>query len=84
MKISVSLEAEDVAFLDHYASRHDKGSRSAAVAAAIRSLRDEELEDAYSEAFIAWRDSGEGRVWESVVADGLDDRDAVVRLPGDD
>ena len=84
MKISVSLEAEDVAFLDHYASRHDKGSRSAAVAAAVRALRDEELEDAYSEVFVEWRDSGEQRAWESVVADGLDGRDAVVRLPGDE
>ncbi len=81
MKISVSLDSEDVAFLDSYAFKHDKGSRSAAVAAAIRALRDEELEDAYSEAFIEWRDSGEQRVWESVVADGLDDRDAVVRQP---
>lgn len=81
MKISVSLNSEDVAFLDSYAAEHDKGSRSAAVAAAIRALRDEELEDAYAEAFIEWRDSGEQRVWESVVGDGLDDRDAVDRPP---
>ena len=77
----MSLDSEDVAFLDLYAAQHEKGSRSAAVAAAIRALRDEELEDAYAVAFIEWRDSGEQRVWESVVGDGLDERDAVHRLP---
>lgn len=79
MKISVSLDSEDVAFLDSYASRHGNGSRSGAVAAAIRALRDEELEDSYAEAFVEWQGSGEQRVWESVVGDGLADGDAVVR-----
>lgn len=83
MKISVSLNDEDVAFLDRYAATHATGSRSGAVAAAIRALRDEELEDAYAEAFMEWRESGEQQVWESVVGDGLDDRDAVVSPPAE-
>ncbi len=72
----MSLDSEDVAFLDEYASRHNKGSRSAAVAVAVRALRDEGLEDAYAQAFTEWRDSGHSDVWESVAGDGLDESDA--------
>lgn len=72
MKISVSLEADEVAYLDRYASTHATGSRSAAVAAAIRALRETDLQQAYAEAFAQWRESGDADAWESVTADGLD------------
>lgn len=71
MKISVSLESEDVRFLDDYAHDHGCGSRSAAVGAAIRALREASLTDDYVQAFSEWIESGQDQAWESVVADGL-------------
>ena len=71
MKISVSLDREDVRFLDTYARDHSCGSRSAAVGAAIRALRESSLTDDYVQAFSQWMESGEDQVWEPVVADGL-------------
>ena len=71
MKMSVSLGADDVAFLDAYAAAHTGGSRSAAVAAAVRALRESELSDAYAQAFAEWNASGEADLWEPVAGDGL-------------
>ena len=71
MKISVSLSNEDVAYLDTYARTVGHGSRSSAVAAAVRSLRASELEEAYAQAFAEWRDCGEQAAWEDVTGDGL-------------
>ena len=71
MKLSVSLPDKDVEFLDDYASKHDL-SRSAALAAAVRSLRGESLRDQYVEAYREWTDSGEAEVWEAVIGDGLE------------
>lgn len=71
MKLSVSLPAEDVAFLDAYASTHAYGSRSAVVHQAIRSLRVSDLHDAYREAWAEWSQSGEADAWEPTAGDGL-------------
>jgi Arc/MetJ-type ribon-helix-helix transcriptional regulator len=51
MKLSVSLTEKDVEFLDFYISERDLESRSAGLQAALRALRDVELEEAYERAF---------------------------------
>jgi hypothetical protein len=70
MKLSVSLPAEDVEFLDAYASEHAIPTRSAALQRAIRSLRVGELSAVYGDAWREWADSGDAEAWESTVADG--------------
>ena len=72
MKISVSLPAEDVEFLDEYAKSPGIGSRSAVVQRAVRLLRASGLGPAYAEAWEEWRASGEAEEWDSVVGDGLE------------
>ena len=51
MKLSVSLSENEVEFLDFYINEHDLESRSAGLQAALRALRDVELEDEYEQAF---------------------------------
>ena len=51
MKLSVSLSEKDVEFLDFYITAHDLETRSAGLQAALRALRDVELEDEYEQAF---------------------------------
>ena len=71
MKVSVSLPAEDVEFLDTYAANLGLASRSAAVHKAVRLLRSLDLGAAYEGAWQEWTASGESEVWEPVVADGI-------------
>lgn len=70
MKLSVSLSADDVAFVDEYASQAGARSRSAVIHEAIELLRNAELEHAYSEAWDEWNDSDDARLWEATAADG--------------
>jgi metal-responsive CopG/Arc/MetJ family transcriptional regulator len=72
MKVSISLPADDVEFLDAYAQSQGIESRSAVVHKAVRMLRVSELAEAYEEAFTSWEDEGEAAIWESVTADGLE------------
>jgi len=72
MKVSVSLPAEDVDYLDDYARSQGLDSRSAAVQKAVRLLRASELGAAYEDAWSDWVDSEDGQLWDSVVADGID------------
>lgn len=51
MKLSVSLAAEDVEFLDFYITRHDLESRSAGLQEALKALRDLDLQDQYEAAW---------------------------------
>lgn len=71
MKVSVSLPAEDVEFLDSYASAQGIESRSAAVHKAVGLLRATQLGDAYEEAWDSWESSDDASAWESAAADGL-------------
>ena len=48
-RISATLPEELGTFLTHYQERHQLASRSAALAEAIRALRERELEQAYRE-----------------------------------
>lgn len=70
MKVSVSLPAEDVEFLDNYAQNHRIASRSATLHRAIRLLRASELAQDYADAFAQW-DHEERHIWDSAIADGL-------------
>jgi antitoxin ParD1/3/4 len=71
VKLSVSLPAEDVEFLDAYAASHGIASRSAAVGQAVQALRESELRGAYEQAFAEWEDSEDAALWERTVADGV-------------
>ena len=51
MKLSVSLSEKDIEFLDVYVTEHDLETRSAGLQAALRALRDVELEAAYDYTF---------------------------------
>jgi Arc/MetJ-type ribon-helix-helix transcriptional regulator len=71
MKVSVSLPATDVAFLDEYATTHAFQSRSAVVHKAIDALRLGGLDDAYRDAWDEWTESGEADLWETTTSDGI-------------
>lgn len=72
MKLSVSLSADDVVFLDRYAESQGMASRSAVVQRAVGLLRAEQLGPAYAEAWSEWAASGNAEVWETAISDGLD------------
>jgi Arc/MetJ-type ribon-helix-helix transcriptional regulator len=71
VKLSVSLPAEDVEFLDAYAEAEGFGSRSAVLHRAVRLLRAAELGAAYEDAFAEWDENGAEAEWDGTVADGL-------------
>ena len=73
MKVSVSLSAEDVEFLDSYARAQGIQSRSAVVHRAVGLLRASQLEQAYEEAWAAWSAAGDAEAWEAAAGDGLGD-----------
>ena len=71
MKLSVSLSAHDVEFLDDYVRRQALQSRSAGVQAALATLRTMSLGDMYEAAWDEWSD--EQAVWNCTNKDGLSD-----------
>jgi Arc/MetJ-type ribon-helix-helix transcriptional regulator len=71
MKVSVSLSADDVEFLDSYAQARGAPSRSAVLHKAVGLLRAAQLADAYEEAWDSWASSDDAMAWETVAADGL-------------
>jgi Arc/MetJ-type ribon-helix-helix transcriptional regulator len=71
MKLSVSLPAEDVEYLDEYARAQRLESRSAALHKAVRLLRATELGSAYEDAWTEWAESDDDQLWDVVVDDGL-------------
>ena len=71
MKVSVSLPAEDVAFLDAYATEHGFASRSALLHKAVRLLRAVELSESYQGAWTDWNASDDEGLWDATVADGV-------------
>ena len=72
MKVSVSLPAEDIEFLDEYGRAVGAASRSAVLHRAVRLLRATALGSAYSQAWGEWEADGSSEAWESVTADGLE------------
>ena len=71
MKVSVSLPAEDVEYLDSYAKERQLGSRSAALHKAVRLLRAAELGAEYESAWEEWDTSEDAALWEQTTGDGL-------------
>lgn len=71
MKLSVSLAADDVAYLDAYAAEHGLGSRSAAVAQAVELLRRARLADDYAQAIDEWEAGEDGELWDATAPDGV-------------
>lgn len=67
-KISVSLPAPLVQFVETYRSTHKKKTRSEVIEEAVKLLREQELERAYREANQEIDDD-----WEVTIADGLAD-----------
>ena len=68
MKLSISLQGEDVGFLDAYARSHGIKSRSAVVKAALHLLRTTQLADDYAAAWTEWDEA-----WDLSSLDGLND-----------
>ena len=71
MKVSVSLPADDVRFLDEYASQQGIDSRSAVVHRAVRLLKASRLGEAYELAWQEWDAAGDAELWGSTVDNGL-------------
>lgn len=72
MKVSVSLPAEDVAFLDEYARSKGFESRSAVLHKAVGLLKTGGLSDAYAGAWDSWSKSDDAGDWEIAASDGLE------------
>jgi Arc/MetJ-type ribon-helix-helix transcriptional regulator len=70
-KVSLSLDAGDIAFLDRETLDGRFASRSAAVQEAVRLLRQSRLDDAYAEAYGEWQQSGDADAWDAAVGDGV-------------
>lgn len=68
VKLSVSIPAGDVEFLDAYAAEHGLPSRSAAVHHAIRALRIAALPVAYASAWAEAED--DAALWDVTAGDG--------------
>ncbi len=71
MKLSVSLPAEDVEYLDAYTKSQGLDSRSAALVKAVRLLRASELGAEYEAAWTEWARSEDSASWDEATADGL-------------
>lgn len=76
MKLSVSLSEKDVEFLDVYITAHDLETRSAGLQAALRALRDLDLQEAYEQAFEEWEGSEDQRLWDMTTGDGIESGEA--------
>lgn len=71
VKVSVSLPADDVEFLDAYARGRGLESRSAALHDAVRLLRASEFGAAYEAAWAQWNESDDAELWDRASTDGL-------------
>jgi Arc/MetJ-type ribon-helix-helix transcriptional regulator len=74
MKLSVSLPADIVEFIDEQTAAGAFESRSAVLRAAVTVLRQHQITDSYAAAWDEWEESGEDSLWQSVAADGLAER----------
>ena len=70
MKLSISLPAEEVGFLDAYARSRGIKSRSGVIQTALRLLRTSELADDYTSAWSEW-DEEDDTAWDRSSRDGL-------------
>lgn len=68
-KLSVSFDQQLLTFLDSYQREHHIKSKSEVISAALRLLRERELEGQYAAAMQEWKE--DAKVWEAVTGDGL-------------
>ncbi len=69
MKLSISLPAEEIGFLDAYARSQGIKSRSGVIQAALRLLRASQLADDYASAWTEWSEE-ETKAWDRTAGDG--------------
>ncbi len=79
MKLSVSLPADDVRFIDEYSARIDVRNRSSVIQIALNLLRESSMSEGYAEAFAEWETSGEAELWQVAATDGADAADGAAR-----
>ena len=70
VKLSISLPAEDVGFVDQLAAEAGFESRSAVIQHALERLRAAELQADYAEAWDDWRSAGDDEPWDASAGDG--------------
>ena len=70
MKLSISLPAEEVGFVDDYARSQGIKSRSGVMQAALRLLRTSQLADDYASAWAEWTEE-DARLWDRAADDGI-------------
>ena len=70
MKLSISLPAEEVGFLDAYARSQGIKSRSGVIQAALRLLRTSQLADDYASAWAEWPEE-DAEAWDRTASDGI-------------
>ncbi len=70
MKVSVSLSADDLAFVDEYVRDTGAPSRSSVLHEAVKLLRERRLADDYERAWDEWPDD-DALLWSSTTTDGL-------------
>jgi hypothetical protein len=71
-KLSLSVDPEDIRYLDERFAGHP-GGRSGAFHEAVRILREADLEKEYDIAFAEFEDSGDAALWDQTSGDGIDD-----------
>jgi Arc/MetJ-type ribon-helix-helix transcriptional regulator len=69
--MSVNVPQADYEFLQHLTADGTYTSRSAAVSAGVRLLRERELARCYAEDFALWNGSEDEALWESTSGDGI-------------
>jgi Arc/MetJ-type ribon-helix-helix transcriptional regulator len=72
MKVSVSIPEEDVAYLQAQVDAGRFPSRSAALHAAVRGLRDRDRGADYVAAWEDWAASEDAALWEGTIGDGFE------------
>ncbi|AWT37433.1 hypothetical protein GCM10008956_39570 [Deinococcus arenae] len=70
-KTSVSIDAQLLAFAEHYQVTHHLRSRSEVFAEALTLLRERELETQYAAALSEWHASDDEDLWDAVAGDLL-------------
>jgi hypothetical protein len=74
--LSARVDANLARYLESYQQEHDLKTRSEALEAAIKALRDKALEHEYALAMEEWDVSGEAPLWDKTAGDGLDTDEA--------
>jgi hypothetical protein len=72
VKISASIPAEDMAYLDRRRAVDGIGL-SAAIHEAIDAWRLADLQRQYAQSDVEWQASGDAELWDATVGDGLTD-----------